>query len=147
MPTTTPKQNNLVGGIVLCAFPAVILLAMRLNGAHLPMPFPILFALFLLHGLRIVIWSMFRLDIDNAASWIIDAVGAVGFSVLAFWVACQTKEGWSGGLPFVPDSWNRNLARMVFACGGLIAAAFAVRLLRKALNRYRSKPDDGVRHV
>ncbi len=147
MPTATPKQSNLFGGIVLCAFPAVVLVAMHLDDAHLPMPFPIHFAIFFLHGLRTVVWSLFKLDADNAASWVVDAVGAAGFAVLAFWVAWQTKEGWSGGLPFVPGSWNQNLARILFACGGLIAAAFAVRLLRKALNRYRNKPDDGVRHV
>lgn len=147
MPTTTPKQSYLFGGIVLCAFPAVLLFAMHLNDAHLPMPFPILFGLFFLHGLRAVIWSLFKLDMDNAASWVVDAVGTAGFAAMAFWVAWQNDEGWSGGIPFVPERWNQSFARILFACGGFIAVAFTVRLLRKARNRYRNKPDDGVKHV
>jgi hypothetical protein len=147
MPHTTPKQNSLIGGIVLCAFPAVILFAMYLDGARLPMPFPILFGLFFLYGLRLVIWGVFKLDLDNAASWLVDAVAAAGFAVLAFWIARHWTQGWSGDLPFVPESWNQNIAQIIFACAGLLATAFAARLLWKAVNRYRGRPDDGVTHV
>ena len=147
MSATTPKRNYLVGGIVLCAFPATVLLALHYEGTKLPMPFPILFGLFFLHGIRAIIVSLFRLDMDGATSWTVDALGAAGFAALAFWVAWNLKDGWSGGIPFVPASWNQNLARILFACGGLIATAIAVRLFLKVLNRYRKKPDDWGKHV
>jgi hypothetical protein len=146
-PTATRKQSDLFGGILLCAIPAAILIAMHVNGAHLPMPFSILFGLFFLYGMQRVVWSLFKLNIDNTASWVVEAVGAAGFAVLAFWIAWHWKEGWSDGIPFIPDSWNQYFARILFACGGLFAAAFSVRLLRKALNQSRNKPDGGVMHL
>ncbi len=111
------------------------------------MPFPILFALFFLHGTRVVVWSLFKLDFDSAVSWVVDAVGAAGFAMFAFWIAVHEREGWSGGLPLIPDGWNQTLARILFACGGLLGVLFAVRCVRKALNRYRNRPDDGIRHT
>ena len=131
MPASTPQRSYLVGGIVLCAFPATVLLVLHIEGTRLPMPFPILFGLFFLHGLRAIIVSLFRLDLDGVASWAVDALGAAGFAVLAFWVAWNLKEGWSGGIPFVPQSWNQNFARILFACGGLIVTGIAVRLFWK----------------
>ena len=111
------------------------------------MPFPILFGLFFLHGLRAITVSLFPLDLDGAVSWGVDAVGAAGFAVFAFWVAWNLREGWSGGIPFLPGSWNQNFARFLFGCGGLVAAVMAVRLFRKAYNRYRKKPDDWGRRT
>ena len=147
MSPTPPQRNYLVGGIVLCAFPAVVLIVLHLEGTRLPMPFPILFGLFFLHGIRAIIVSLFRLHLDGAASWAVDTLGAAGFAVFAFWVAWNVKEGWSGGVPFVPRSWNQNLARILFACGGLIATVITVRLFLKVLNRFRKRPDDWGKHV
>jgi len=145
--TTAPQKNYLVGGLVLCVFPAVVLFVLHIEDASLPMPFPILLGLLFLHGLRAVICSLFRLDLDGAMSWLVDAVSAAGFAAAAFWVAWHLKEGWKGGLPFIPANWNQNTARIVFAGGGLVAAVAAVRLLRKAVNRFRKKPDDGIRRA
>lgn len=145
-PTTTPLKSNLLGGIVLCAFPAVLLLAMHIDGADLPMPWPILFGVFFIHGVRAIVTSLFRLEIDGPLSWATDAVGAGGFALFAFWIAWREKGGWSGGGPFLPDSWNGNFVRILVAFGGLISALFAARCLRKAFNQYRGKRDDGVRH-
>jgi hypothetical protein len=147
MPTTLSPKKYLLGGIVFCAFPAIVLLVLHLEQRSLPMPFPILFALFLLHGIPVVMWSLFQWDFDGAVSWVIDAVAAAGFAVFAFWIAVHEKGGWSGGLPFIRDSWNQNLARIAFACGGLLGALFTVRCLRKGFDRYRNRPDDGIRHT
>jgi hypothetical protein len=136
MRTTTPsKDNYLLGGVVLCAFPVVLLLAMHINGSHLPMPWPILFGVFFIHGLRAVITSLFRLDIDGPVSWATDAVGAGGFALFAFWIAGREKGGWNAGF-----------VRILIALGGLMAALFAARCLWKAFNQSRGKRDDGVRH-
>jgi hypothetical protein len=146
MPPTTPARSHLLGGIVLCAFPATILLAMHINGARLPMPWPILFGIFFVYGIRSILTGLFRLDLESPASWVADAVGAAGLAVFAFWIAWNERDGW-GGLPFLPDGWNQGLARVLFACGGLVAALVAVRCLWKAFNEYRRKPDEGMRHV
>ena len=147
MPTPTPQRNFLVGGILLCAFPATVLFVLHIEGRKLPMPFPILFGLFFLHGIRAILVSLFRLDLDGAASWVVDALGAAGFAILAFWVAWTVTKRWSGDIPFVPESWNQNAARFLFACGGLVAALIAARLFWKALNRYRKKPDKWGKHI
>jgi uncharacterized membrane protein YiaA len=140
------QKNYLVGGIVLCVLPAMIVLVLQIEGTPLPMPYSILCGLFFIHGLRAIFVSLFQADLDGAGSWMVDAVSAAGLSVFAFWVALYQKEGW-GGIPLVPDSWNQNAARLLFGCGGFVAAAIAVRLCRKALNRSRGKPDDSVRHI
>ena len=147
MSATARQKNYLLGGIVLCVFPAVVLLVLHLEGTTLPMPLPILFGIFFLHGVRAILVSLFRLDLNGAVSWAVDAIGAGGFAVLAFWVAWKFKDGWSGGIPFVPQSWNQNFARILFACGGVIAAIIAARLFLKVLNRLRKKPDDWGRHT
>ncbi len=147
MPRLLTPRTYLLGGIILCAFPVMVLLAMHVEQRSLPMPFPILLALFFLHGFRVVIWSLFRLDFDGALSWVIDAAGAAGFAVFAFWIAVHEKEGWTGGLALIPDSWNQNFARILFACGGLLGVLFAVRCLRKAFRRHRNRPDDAIRHL
>ena len=70
MPTTPPRKSDQLGGIVLCAFPATILFAMQINGARLPMPWPILFAILFVYGIRSVMTSLFRLDLESTASWV-----------------------------------------------------------------------------
>jgi hypothetical protein len=146
MPTTPPRKSDLFGGIVLCAFPATILFAMYIGGARLPMPWPIFFAIVFVYGIRLVVTSLSILDLESPASWVADAVGAAGLAFIAFWFAWNETDGWDAGLPILPDSWNQNLARVLFACGGLIAALFAVRCLLKAFNQYRNKPDAGMWH-
>jgi hypothetical protein len=147
MPKILTPKSYLPGGIVFCAFPAIALLVLHLEQTSLSMPLPILFALFFLQGIRVIIWSLFKLDFDGAVSWGVDALGAAGFAVFAFWIAAHENEGWSGGLPLIPGSWNQDLARTLFACGGLLGVLFAVRCLRKAFHRYLNKPDDGIRHI
>ena len=146
MSATRKRPNYLVGGIVLCAFPAIALVALHANHTKLPAAFSILFALFFLYGLRAIIFSLFKFNIDCAVSWVIDAIGATGFAVFAFLVAWFEKDGWSGGLPFLPASWNQFLPRILFACGGLVAAVFAARLALKAWNVHRKIPDGNVEH-
>ena len=145
--TTISPRSNVVGGILFCAFPAIALFVLRVEDRSLPMPWPILFAIFFLLGVRTIIWRLFQWDADAAASWIIDAVATAGFAVLAFWAAWHVRNGWSINIPFIPNGWDQNLARTLFACVGLVASLFAVRILRKAVNQCRNKPDDAIRHV
>ncbi|MHC1766183.1 MAG: hypothetical protein AB9869_18085 [Verrucomicrobiia bacterium] len=107
MITTTPQKSNLLGGIVLCAFPAIVFFV-----AHdtLRMPWWILFALFFFYGLWTVASSLFRLDSDGALSWLVGAVGAAGFAVFVFWMAFDEQD-FGGGIPFIPHAWNQSIAR------------------------------------
>jgi hypothetical protein len=147
MTSTTPKKSYLLGGIVFCVFPVIVFIVLRIDGTHLPMPWPILFGLFLLYGLRAVVVSLLASGLDSVASWIVDAIAAAGFAAFLFWLAWCEKQGWSGGLPFIPDSWNQTLARALLAAVGLVCALLALRCLRKAINRSKGKQDDAIRHV
>jgi hypothetical protein len=79
---------------------------------------------------------------DSALSWALGALTAAGFAVVAFLVAWREKDGWSGGIPFVPTAWNQAAARILFALGGLLALISAVVFLRKALKKFRGNRDD-----
>jgi hypothetical protein len=140
MPTTPPPKSDLLGGIVLCVFPAI---AFYLGYDKLVMPWPILFALFPLYGLWMVIASLFHLDSGGAMSWLVAAVGAAGFAVFVIWIAF-TKKNFRGGIPFIPEAWNQNFIRGLFIVGGLLAALSAAVFLRKAIRMFRKRPDDGV---
>jgi hypothetical protein len=123
------------------------MVGIHLQGGTLPMPFPILLGLFFLHGIRAIVVSVLRLNLESPISWSIDAIGSAGFAVTAFWIAFAMKNGWSGGIPFVPSNWNQNIARAVFALGGIIATMLTVRVCRKVINCIKNKSDDGVRHT
>jgi hypothetical protein len=141
----TRHKSDLLGGIVLCALPATILFAMHINGARLPMPWPILFATFFVYGIRSVLTSLSGLHLDSPASWLFDAGGGAGLAVFAFWTAWDQTEG--GNARSLPGDWDANITRVLFTIGGLLAAAAALRCLYKAFNQFRNKPDDGMRHV
>ena len=147
MATDKPQKNYLLGGIVLCAFPAVVLLSLHLADAPLPMPWPIFFGVLFVHGIRAVMVSLFGLDLEGAASWIADAIATAGFAVMALWVAWNEKDGWSGGMPLIPDAWNQMIPRVLFAGGGLICVLAAARCVRKAFHVHRRVSDEGIRHT
>ena len=148
-PDMPPRpKSDLFGGIVLCALPATILLAMHLGGsAPLPMPWPILFATFFVYGLRSIATSLLRLDLESPASWLADAAGAAGLAAFAFCFAWTDTLGDFDAIPFIPAAWTARLGQILFSLGGLIAALVALRCVLKAFNQLRNKPDDGITHV
>jgi hypothetical protein len=133
-----PPQNYLLGGIVLCIFPAMVLFIEHVNGKldKLPLEELIFLALLFVCGIWAVMLSLFKLDEKGALSWIVGAIVAFGFAVFAFLVAWRWKEGWSGGIPFIPHAWNQIIARLLFALGGLFATVMAVVFLRKAIRKH-----------
>lgn len=141
MPTNPNPKNYLLGGLALCAFPAVVFLAMHLNGVVLPMPWPIFFGVLVVHGVRAVMVSLLGLDLEGVFSWVMDAVATAGFAVVALWVAWTAKDGWSGGVPILPDRWDQIIPRALFGLGGLFCALAAGRCLLKAYHVYRNRPD------
>jgi hypothetical protein len=142
---STRHKSDLLGGIVLCALPAMILFAMHTRGAALPMPWPILFATFFVYGIRSLLTSLLGLPLESPASWLFDVAGAAGLAVFAFWIAWTQTE--TGNARSLPGNWDDNVARVLFTIGGGIAALVALRCLYKAFNQFRNKPDDAIRHV
>src|SRR5829696_5505215 len=133
----TRQKSDLLGGIVLCALPATILFAMHINGARLPMPWPILFATFFVYGVRSLLTSLSGVQLESPVSWVFDAAGAAGLAIFAFWTAWQQTEGDNGRS--LPGDWDANVGRVLFTIGGLIAAAAALRCLYKSFNQFRNK--------
>ncbi len=135
--TTTPQKNYLLGGIVLCVFPAMIFFLIHLQNIEVPLHWLILLALLFVSGVWAVILSLFKLDEKGELSCIVGAVMAIGFAMFAFLVAWREKKGWSGGISFLPPAWNQVLPRLLFALGGLLATIMAASLLRKAIRNHR----------
>jgi hypothetical protein len=129
------------GGIIMCVFPALILFLAHNEESPLPLAVTILLWLFLLCGVWAATLSAFKLDTDSGLSWVFGALTAAGFAVFAFLVAWREKDGWGGGIPFVPAAWNQAAARILFALGGLLALTSAVVFLRKALRKFREDRD------
>jgi hypothetical protein len=135
-----PQKNYMLGGIVLCVFPAMVLFIEHVNGKldKLPLEWLIFLVLLFVCGIWTVMLSLFKLDEKGALSWIVGAIVALGFAVFAFLGAWRWKGGWSGGIPFIPHAWNQIIARSLFALGGLLATIGAISLLRKAVRKRRN---------
>ncbi|MGD0017081.1 MAG: hypothetical protein ABSC38_06170 [Verrucomicrobiia bacterium] len=117
----------------------MVLFIEHVNGKLDKLPLEVLIFLVLLFvcGIWTVMLSLFKLDEKGALSWIVGAVVALGFAVFACLGAWRWKEGWSGGIPFIPHAWNQIIARLLFALGGLLATVMAVVFLRKAIRKHR----------
>jgi len=135
---TMSKTNYLPGGLIICAFTAMIYYV-----AHDRLELPELYFLSLgfVWGIWIVLMSLFRLDAGGTIYWLAGAALSVGFAGFAFVVAWRYKEGWSG-IRFIPAAWNQAIPRILFAFGGLLALLSAVVFLSKARDRFRKGDDD-----
>ena len=132
-----PQKNYIPGGIIICVFTAIALFAMHAQQKEVPLELLIFFALVFVSGIWAVILSLFKLDEKGALSCLVGAVIAIGFAAFAFLVAWRWKTGWSGGIPFIPSSWNQVIPRLLFALGGLLAMMGSVSLLLKAIKKHR----------
>ena len=125
----------------MCVFPAMIFLRAHYGNDTLSLEVVILLWLFIFCGVWAILSSLFRLDAAGALSWLVGAVLAIRFAVFAFLVAWRVKEGWGGGIPFIPHAWNQAVARILFAFGGLLATVSAVVFVRKAIKKHRKDND------
>ena len=138
------KESYWLGGLILCAFPAIVFLCAHLEERRLPLVATVLLWLFLLCGVWAVAVSLFSLDTEGGLSWAVGALVAAGFAAFAFLVAWREKDGWSGGIPFIPATWNQATARILFAMGGLLSLISAVVFVRKALTKFKGGRDDAA---
>ena len=124
-----PKNKTWFGGIILCAFPAMIFLF-----PHRPMPpwVSVLLWLFIIYGLLTILSSVFGLDAKGAFSWVIGALVLLGLGTVAL-LAAWDPGRFSGGIPLIPDAWNQAAARILFTLGGLFFLVITMAFLRKAV--------------
>ena len=140
------SQNNRAGGIIFgilfCGFP--ILALFLSHKQHNPVPFEWLgaLALFFIWGIWMLLAGLFNVDAQGAASYFAGSVIAAIFALVLFLFALLAKEGLSGGIPFIPDAWNRIVCRLMFALGGLLLAAASVAFFRKAMKKRREDDND-----
>jgi len=123
----------------MCVFPAMIFLR---AGDALPLWGVVLLSLMIACGVWAILSDVFGLGADSAWSWLVGAIMAVGFSCFAFLVAWKERDGWGGGIPFIPVAWNQIAPRLLFAIGGLITLLAAFAFLRKAIKRFREDHND-----
>ena len=123
----------------MCVFPAMVFFIARGELDRLPLWALFLLGLLFISGLWAVAMSLFKLDENGALASMASAVMALGFAGLAFLVAWREKDGWSGGIPFIPQAWNQAIPRLLFALGGLIATFCGISLLRRASRQRRKE--------
>jgi hypothetical protein len=135
-----PSKNQLGGiifGILFCGFPALVLFLSHEQHKEVPLQLLAVLALFFIWGLWMFLSGLFKLNAESSLSYFAGSIITAGFAVVAFLVAWREKEGWSGGIPFVPKAWNQAIARSVIALGGLLLIITAVAFFRKAIGKHR----------
>lgn len=128
------QKNYLVGGILLCIFPALVLFAVasQSNVRAIPPEFGIMLVVCFLWGIWTVVLSVWKLDPRGALSCLAGAIMVAGVAAMFFVVAWREKDGWSGP-GFLPDAWNQVIPRILFAVGGVLATLGSISLLRQAV--------------
>ena len=92
-------------------------------------------------GLFVILGLYLPFPHTKARSHALGAVICLGFSAMGGWVALFAEPGSiSGGIPFLPQSINHDIGRVVFGSGALLALAMGVHALRCA---YRARHDAG----
>lgn len=78
----------------------------------------------------------------NAKGRISTLVGGLilaAFAYLCFYGAFSPDAHWSGGVPFIPQSWNQMLARTMSGLFGVMCTAFSLRSFYLLVNPKRNK--------
>ena len=81
--------------------------------------------------------SLLKAEVEGALSYFAGSVIAALFALVTFIFALRQKDGWSGGIPFIPDAWNQIIARLVIAFGGLLLMVTSVAFFRMAMRKRR----------
>ena len=137
-----PSKNQLGGiifGILFCGFPALVLFLSHEQHKEVPLQWLAVLALFFIWGIWMFLSGLFKLNAESPLSYFAGSVITAGFAAFAFLVAWREKEGWSGGIPFIPKAWNQAIPRLLFALGGLLAMIGAFSLLRRAIRKHRKE--------
>jgi hypothetical protein len=150
------QKNYLLGGILLCVFPVMILWVGSVTGfvaqsqgkeTGWPLEIFILLAVCFFWGVWTVALSVFKLHMRGAWSYFARSLMVGGLAAMFFVIAWREKTGWSSNASaavfdrFLPESWGQTIPRVLFAVGGVLATLGAVSLFRKGWkNRCRQIP-------
>jgi hypothetical protein len=85
-------------------------------------------AVFALAGLQLVTSATGR------RSQLLGGLACAGLAALGLFAAF-TPDTVSGGLPFIPESWNQAAGHALFGFGALLTGAMAVYFFRRAATR------------
>lgn len=76
---------------------------------------------------------MVIVGIHSRVNDLLAAILLLLFSSIGFWVSFSPSEGFSGGIPFLPDRYNIAIGRVLFFGGALMTLAMSVWALRRFL--------------
>jgi hypothetical protein len=87
---------------------------------------------FTLGGLQLVGVQMLYSE-KGRVSALVGALILAAFSYLCFYGALSQDSHWSGGIPFIPKSWNQMLARTISGLIGAMCVVFSLRSIYLAV--------------
>ena len=128
------QKNYLLGGILLCIVPVLILYFAHRYGnlTAIPPEFLIMLAVCAFWGMWTVILSVFKLNTKDTTSYLAGSVMIAGVAAMFFVVAWRERDGWSGPV-FITHAWSQVIPRFLFAIGGVLATLGSISLFRKAV--------------
>jgi hypothetical protein len=139
------RSNQLViivAGILFAGFPVLALLLSHEQHKPVPLEWLAALALFFIWGIWMFLSGLFKADAESAVSYFAGSVITAIFAAVLFLFALLAKEGWSGGIPFIPAAWNQIVARLFVAFGGLISSVASVACFRKAVKKLGEDDND-----
>jgi magnesium-transporting ATPase (P-type) len=127
----------MIFGMLFCGFAVLAFYGEHGRHKDTPMQWNAFLLLFFIWGLWMIFAGLFKEDAEGALSYFVGSVITAIFAVVAFLFALLQREGWSGGIPFMPHAWSQTIARWVVAGFGLLLTATAIAFFRKALRKRR----------
>ena len=132
------QNNRLVGiifGLMFCGFPVFALYLEHLRQSPVSPQYLALLALLFIWGIWILLASLLKPDPDGAFYYFAGSIISAIFAVVLFMFAFLQKTGWSGGIPFVPATWNQSVARLLVGVGGLLLTVVSIAFFRSAMKK------------
>jgi len=133
------QLGSIIFGILFCGFPALALFLSHKQHNQVPLQWLAFLGLFFIWGLWMLASGLFKLDIESSLSYFAGSFITAVFAVVVFLFAWRQKEGWSGGIPFIPSVWNQAISRIVVALCGLLLMVTAFAFFKKAVSKHRKK--------
>jgi hypothetical protein len=138
------RLRGMIFGLLFCGFPVLALWfdLHQVPPREIPLQWEGVYALFFVWGVWMFVAGLFNIGADSSLSYLVGSFITAFFAAVIWVFAWRQKTGASGGIPFLPDSWNQVIARLMLALGGLILTIAAVAFFRMALRKRRNEDDD-----